>query len=151
MTIHVRYLRKRVFGRLRHSAKFLSWLAAQATRLATAGGDGTATFTNATNLVTVTGHSFTAGTALVLSTDNTLPAELNDSTAYFVGSISGDDFKLYPTYGDAIAETNEEAFTDDGTGTHTATVYLDAGILFTLMQANQLTSEQVEGLADPFI
>ena len=143
--IHSRYLRYRTFDRLRYSKKFLEFLSAQATRLAGL-TSGAVTFDNTTNTLTQVDHIYVVGSSITLSTDTTLPAELDDTTVYYVGSIVGDAFSLYPTEQDAIDETNVVTFTDDGTGTHTTTSDANQETIFNLMRDFQLTAEQVATL-----
>ncbi len=52
-----------------------------------------------------------------ISFSSTYPSELNNDTIYYLGSISSNDFKLYPTDSDAVAETNVVAFSSNGSGT----------------------------------
>ena len=45
------------------------------------------------------------------------PPEVKEDVIYYLGSISSNDFKLYPTDSDAVAETNVVAFSNNGNGT----------------------------------
>jgi len=81
----------------------------------------TATFTNATELVTVAGHTFTAGAPIFLTNaGGALPAELTARQVYYVGNIAGNDFTLHLTKDAGVAGSGTVTFTDDGTGVSTA-------------------------------
>lgn len=75
----------------------------------------TATFTNATNIVNVTGHWMADGTSVKFTTSWTLPAELTVWKYYYVISSLTNTFQLALTPGGSAV-----TFTDDWTATTTA-------------------------------
>lgn len=75
---------------------------------------GTATFTNASDLVTVTAHGLVDGQR-VYFTGGTAPTGLSLSTRYYVINATSSTFQLALTKGGAAIN-----FTTDGTGTRTA-------------------------------
>lgn len=79
------------------------------------------TFTAATtDICTSSSGVPSTGTAVVLTTTNTLPAGLATATNYFVIRLSDTTFKLATTIANADAGTAVD-ITDTGTGTHTIT------------------------------
>lgn len=82
----------------------------------------TVTFDNTTETLTAATHPFNTGDAVRLTTDNTLPAELATGTTYYVIKTAANTFQLATSLANAIAGT-ALTFTDDGTGTHTCTLY----------------------------
>lgn len=147
MTIHAKYVRYRVFDRLRHSDKFLDFLADQASRLSGSGTGSTITFTNASNLVNLTSHGYTTGDGpFLLSNDGgALPAELDNTTFYWVNVNDANSFTLHLTEEDALAGTNTVAFTDDGTGTNEILVAAEAEDIFNAMLAGK-SADEIRGL-----
>ena len=83
----------------------------------------TFTATNATNVLTATGHTYVAGDSVVLAVSGAgaLPDPLVAAKTYFVTDVSGNDFKLCYTQADALANAgsgqNVISINDDGTGT----------------------------------
>lgn len=80
----------------------------------TAASLGTATFANATDIITVTGHGLVDGD-LVYFTGGTMPTGLTASVAYYVRDSTANTFKVATTLGGAAVN-----FTTDGSGTRTA-------------------------------
>jgi len=60
----------------------------------TTSSEGTATFTNATNLVNITGHGVLEGESVKFTTSGTLPAELTVGRYYYAININTNDFQL---------------------------------------------------------
>ncbi len=98
-------------------------------------GQTTDTFTadHTTETFTATGHAFTDGMRVQLTTAGTLPEGLSLATDYYVITATTDTFQLSATKGGSAA-----AITSNGTGTHTANpviakpdpVYRDRAITF---------------------
>lgn len=76
---------------------------------------------NATDTFTYTAHGLTAGAVCNVTTSDALPTGLAVDTAYYVGELTADTFKLYDTRAHAVAggETGLVNITSDGTGTQT--------------------------------
>jgi hypothetical protein len=82
-------------------------------------------FTNGTEIVTTsTTHNLKTGVKVQLVEDNTLPAELAESTTYYVIEDGATTLKLASTLEDAGAGTAID-FTDDGSLTNTMNVIID--------------------------
>ena len=94
-------------------AKFLSWCK----RPNADGSPQTFTATAASNECACTGHGYSTGDSVRLTTTTTLPAGLSLLTEYFIVRISADIFKLATTHYNAMAGTVID-ITDTGTGTH---------------------------------
>ncbi len=98
-------------------------------------GQTTDTFTadHTTETFTATGHAFTDGMRVQLTTATTLPEGLSEETDYYIIAAETDTFQLSATKGGSAA-----AITSNGTGTHTANpviakpdpVYRDRAITF---------------------
>jgi hypothetical protein len=73
-------------------------------------------FATSTSNIDSTAHDFNDGDEVVLTTTGTLPTGLSLATTYYVINSSTDDFELSLTPGGSAV-----TFSDDGTGTHTAT------------------------------
>ena len=69
------------------------------------------TATNATNILTTTGHTLTNGDQIRL-TGSDLPNGLNATTTYYVISVSGNNFQVSTSSGGSAV-----TFSDDGSGT----------------------------------
>lgn len=72
------------------------------------------TFNNSTNIITSAAHGLSDDDVVTFTTTDTLPAELEPNTRYWVINSDTDTFQL-STQKDGSAL----AFTDNGTGTHT--------------------------------
>jgi hypothetical protein len=73
-----------------------------------------------TNQITVTGHGFTAGFGVQITTTGVAPAPLSGSTMYYVGVIDANTLTLHTNMDDAVAGTNAIDITSAaGGGTHT--------------------------------
>lgn len=71
-----------------------------------------------TDIITAEGHDFSTATLIEVWTDfGVLPAGLSGDSVYYVGTISGDTFKLYASSSNATSELNPIDFTDSGSGT----------------------------------
>jgi len=73
------------------------------------------TATNATNILTTTGHTLTNGDQIKL-TGSDLPDGLSATTTYYVVGVSGNNFQVSTSLGGSAV-----TFSDDGTGTRTWT------------------------------
>ena len=72
---------------------------------------------NPTNTVTITGHSFTTGDAVVYSNGGGVaPTGLTNTYFYFVRRIDANTVKFFNTIADAVANTNPVIITTQGTG-----------------------------------
>ncbi len=81
-------------------------------------GNFVVTFTNGTNIVNLTAHTFVAGDPIQFSTTNTLPTGVSpQSIQYWVINPTTNNFQISLTKGGAAV-----TFSDDGTGVHTALV-----------------------------
>lgn len=69
-----------------------------------------------------------------------LPEPLDDTSTYYIGSISGTTFKLYGTYDDALNEVDAYAFTAAQTSTFTAWA---GGTLITANNNNLTTGDMI--------
>lgn len=146
MPIYRRHLRHSSFDRVRHSNNFLDFLNEQAEALAGTGTGTAITFANGTNQVTYTDHGLASGDGpYLLSTDGTLPAELDNATEYWVSVVDTNTLQLHLTEEDALAETNPVAFTDDGTGTHSILRGAEAVDIFLALKGGK-TARQIRGL-----
>lgn len=77
------------------------------------------------DLITIVGHRFNrSGFRVRFTTSNTLPSGISLATTYFVIWVSDDTFKLASTEANALAGTAID-ITSQGTGTHTASQYMD--------------------------
>ena len=74
------------------------------------------TATNATNILTTTGHTLTNGDQITL-TGSDLPNGLSATTTYYVVGVSGNNFQVSTSLGGSAV-----TFSDDGSGTRTWTV-----------------------------
>lgn len=80
----------------------------------------TVTFTDAGDVVNLTLHGLRTATRVVFSTTGTLPTGLAVGTVYYAKRGADDNkFLLFPTSADAVAGTNQVAFSGTGSGTHT--------------------------------
>lgn len=77
----------------------------------------TAAADNTTNTFTASAHGFSDGMLVVFSTSGALPAEIVAGEEYYVVNKTTNTFQVSQTLGGDVL-----AFTDDGSGTHTATV-----------------------------
>lgn len=146
-TSYARKVRYREFNRLRHSRLFNDFLSSQAARLAGTGTGTAITFTNGTNLVNLAAHGYTDGQGpfLLSNSGGALPAELDNVTEYWVNINDANSFTLHLTEADALAGANTVAFTDNGTGTHTALVGAEGLDIFLSLLAGK-TAEQIRAL-----
>jgi hypothetical protein len=72
---------------------------------------------NPTNTITLTGHSFTTGDAVVYSNGGGVaPTGLTNTFFYFVRRIDANTVKLFNTIADAVANTNPVVITTQGSG-----------------------------------
>lgn len=80
-----------------------------------------ASFTNATNLFTITGVDTLAdGTPVVFTNDaDDMPDGLVEATLYWLNDAGTDQYTCHATKADAIAGSNTVTFADDGTGNTT--------------------------------
>ena len=77
-----------------------------------------------TDIVTVTGHGYTSGTGVELTTTGTLPAGLTLTTLYYLCAVSVDTITFHTNVADAEAGTNPVNITAAaGGGTHTINNY----------------------------
>ncbi len=85
-----------------------------------------ATFTAdaGTDVVTHAAYDIASISRGQLTTTGVLPAGLALATDYWTRRQSSTTSKLYPTYKDAVEDTNAIDITDTGTGTHTITIGL---------------------------
>lgn len=79
-----------------------------------------------TNILNVTGHGYTSGTKVRVSSAGTLPDGLAADTDYYVIYKTANTFKLSDTAGHAVAGTDIIAIADAGTGVHTVTATVGA-------------------------
>lgn len=147
MTIYARKVRYRNLDRLRHSNEFLDFLTDQASRLAGTGTGQAVTFTNASNLVNQTAHGYVDGQGpfLLSNSGGALPAELDNTTDYWINVNNANSFTLHTNEVDALAGSNPVAFTDDGTGTHEILVSAESVDIFTALLAGK-TADQIRAL-----
>jgi hypothetical protein len=71
------------------------------------------TFTNATDVVNLSTHGFSAGTIVQFNTVGAMPTGLSANTNYYVRAVNTNDFKVATTNSDATIVD----FSTDGTGT----------------------------------
>lgn len=69
--------------------------------------------------MTLSSHSVRTGIAIQLTTSGSLPTELSADTTYYCRYDTSNILTLHPTKADAIADTNQITFSDNGSGTHT--------------------------------
>lgn len=104
------------------------------------------TGTSTNNLVVTNAANFTVATPVRLTTTGTLPANLVTGQTYYTRIVDGTHIRLFNVISDAITNTDPVTFADNGTGTQTITVYMEAdGIVIgndseTLVAANLPTS-----------
>lgn len=77
--------------------------------------------TAAADTITITGHGFTTGALVQLTTTDTLPAGLSTSTNYYLIVVDADTLSFATNQANALAGTAID-ITDAGTGTHTVAV-----------------------------
>ncbi len=88
------------------------------------GSSATYTFTatNASNVITVAGEDdLAAGNPRVAVSGADLPAGLESGTLYWLRDAGTNTYTLHPTLADAVGDTNDVEFSDDGSGTLTLT------------------------------
>jgi hypothetical protein len=86
-------------------------------------------------------YGLETGTPVTLSSTTALPAGLSDSTTYYLGEQAAGVYKLYDSEANAITNdgsTGVQAFTDDGTGTHTLQANLNLLVDSTQFQASDV-------------
>lgn len=116
-----RYVRQRVYSRLRHGVNSLLkvFVDTEGTRLASSASDRTFT-ANVNDTLTSNGHGFITGKGpVVLESSGTLPAGLAEDTFYWPIRIDANTFYLATSRENAVAGTRVDV-TGTGTGTHTA-------------------------------
>jgi len=116
-----RYVRQRVYQRLRHGVNSLLKVFVNAEGARLAGTASTRTFTANTNdILSATGHGFVTGKGPVLvESSGTLPAPLAENTPYWPIRINDDTFYLATSRENAAAGVRVD-IADTGSGTHTA-------------------------------
>lgn len=87
---------------------------------------GVFTADSTTDSLSDVAHEFTTGLKVQLTTTTTLPSGLSLATDYFVIVVSNDTYRVATSLANALAGTYVN-FTDNGTGTHTATPVALAG------------------------
>jgi len=122
MPSRIRYQRYRDFdglarGRLTHTKDAID--AAGVIVDTTMVTHAVASFTNASNLFTITGVDGIAdGTPVMFhNLGGALPAELSEATVYYTNDAGTNTYTLHLTKAAAVAGTGTVAITDDGTGT----------------------------------
>jgi hypothetical protein len=78
----------------------------------------------ATDIITHAAYDVASFSRLRMTTTTSLPGGLLLNTDYWTRRLSSTTSELYPTYADAVAQTNKVDLTSTGTGTHTLTVGL---------------------------
>lgn len=113
-------------------------LHAEATALtgtvATTKGTLNITVNTGTDVVTTSAaHGMLTAHPFRVETTGSLPGGLTAGTTYYAGTITTNTFKVYPTSGDASAETNAVNITTAGTGTHSinGAIIIGTGTSFT--------------------
>lgn len=71
--------------------------------------------------ITLTSHGFSNKDPIRFTTTTALPSPLTLNTTYYIGNVTTDTFQVYTDQ----ALTSQVQFTDQGTGTHTVTFYID--------------------------
>lgn len=148
MTTNIRYLRYRDFTRFRYSEDFLAFLSTQAARLI---GTGTpvafVVATAATGQVTITGHTFSTGAVVQVSSDTALPAGLATDTNYWLSVVDANTVAIHGSIEDAQAGLNPIDLVDAGTGTHSIENSADAYRIFEAFVSGK-TSEMIRATDD---
>ncbi len=139
MSLYSRLIRYRTLLRTRYSTNLLNFISAQATRLSGTGTGATITFTNATNIVNLATHGYVSGQGpfLLSNSGGALPAELDDTTEYWVNVADAGTFTLHANEADSLSGDSDVAFTDDGTGTNTILVAAESSDIFAAMKAGK--------------
>lgn len=96
----------------------------------------------ASDTITYTGHGRSAsGFNVRVTSTNAVPTGLSNAVRYYGVYVDANNFKLAPTYADAIGNTNIVDFTDSGNGTISTTVgsfSLPGGIDMTLRSTSEV-------------
>lgn len=146
-SVNVRHLRYRQFDRLRHGRKFKKFLSTQASRLSGTGAGTVVTFTNATNLLNLTLHTYTTGDGpfLLSNSGGVLPTGLDDTTFYWVRVNDANSVTLHTSEAGALDNSDLATFTTDGTGTHNILTGAESKDIFNALLAGK-TSGRISAL-----
>lgn len=149
MSVYRRHVRHSSYNRVRHGQDFIEFMTTQASRLAGTGASAAITFTNATNIVNHGSHGYATGDGpfLLANAGGALPAELDTTTDYWVNVASAGTYTLHTSEDDALAGSNDVAFTDDGTGTHTILKSAVAETIFDALLAGK-SADEIRGITD---
>ncbi|MCC6425638.1 MAG: hypothetical protein IT435_02335 [Phycisphaerales bacterium] len=142
-----RYVRRRVYERLRHAGSNLKqFLVAQATRLASTPASKTFTADNTTNVFTSSSHGLLTGKGpvVVSNSGGALPTGLAAATFYWPIRIDANTFKLATTRENAARGTAVDISTN-GTGTNSVLYSASAAAMLERLRQgvdpNQLRNE----------